>query len=330
MKRIDCLGLILSVGLVLWAYAPTKADMGEISGFRCQFAPVKWDNVTREVTLRYAFIPVRPCDSVLVELVCDPGVEFLGPTKWVAFFPSQDSNITLFDLRLPPNDTCGIGAKMQCPRYFHATSYWLVTTGDTIEFHAGHPNDRGSESAHENKPPVIRDIPGRVPGEFPQLDSIFGPPKGWPHEPTFEVFRDSLPQRPDSQSSERYVRSISDGEKRLIDSLKRMPDEAMVEIAVKLDDSAKVRVARREIGDIGDADINGFHHVKASRRQAWELLTIYLVEVWFLEDYLQNWVPSPGPSQLGPSVGPRPAGDSVEGSSYMFDAGDRDQKLRSK
>ncbi len=79
------------------------------------------------------------CKEVQVRLATLYNMGYNGDTVWTVEVDSGVWYRRTFDFVIPPNDTCGIVVEVECCRNPNPTTWYFVTTGDTLECYRGNP-----------------------------------------------------------------------------------------------------------------------------------------------------------------------------------------------
>jgi len=112
-------------------------------------------------------------DTLSFQVVGTQGLVSIGPDIQTISANEDGSFATEFQIRIPDNDTSSLTIQVFPLSPFSEQKCWFVTTECTVEYWKDHP--RTYNGPFRSDPPVGRR--GRIiPGEFPDLDSIYGIP----------------------------------------------------------------------------------------------------------------------------------------------------------
>ncbi len=173
-KSICILTCCIAVFLALTVPEFCDASSYVVLPFDIEFEPVTALETGEPISMRMTL--QRSQDSgktIELELSGHRGLVPQGPASRSGTLDGDGKYTTEFDLIIPKGDTSSISVVIRCGLVKMKTKRWFVTTGETVRYWKANPLEANPEDA-AGPPPGRR---GRIiPGEFPDLDSIYGIP----------------------------------------------------------------------------------------------------------------------------------------------------------
>ena len=137
-------------------------------------------------------------DTLSFQLIGTNGLVSVGPDKQTISANEEGNFETEFEILIPDNDTSSLTIQVLPASPWLKQKCWFVTTSDTVEYWKGNP--RFHNGPFRSDPPKGRR--GRIiPGEFPDLDSIYGIPPDLIH-PDYRPDSTPKPQYPSYTDAE--------------------------------------------------------------------------------------------------------------------------------
>jgi hypothetical protein len=124
--------------------------------FGWKFVPITDRCNGRNIVLGFTFHPKEDLISKVVATV-EPmeGIVYNGPSSWTVNFQSRsDSTYRELSLTLPKNDTSKICVNLAYNGKVFPVHWYFVTEGDSVEYFAGDPRQRGGFKGYCTKKPT--------------------------------------------------------------------------------------------------------------------------------------------------------------------------------